>query len=67
MFKKGNIRNYILMFDIKFENKGELFTYTTYNCICQADAEILWKTYVKKHFKGNCKIIKVVKVLKDLK
>lgn len=55
------------MYDIKFENKGEIFTYTTYNCICQADAEIKWKAYVKKHFNSPCKIIKMVKVLKDLK
>ena len=53
------------MFDVKFkDSKGNIFTYTTYNATMPADAEILWKTYVEKHFPNEeCKIITVKKVI----
>ena len=52
------------MYDIKFkDDKGNIFTYTTYSAKDEFDAKILWDEYIDKHFNCYCEIIDCKKVI----
>ncbi len=48
-----------MQIEIVYKNKDKLYSYTTNNCKYLADAEILWKVYVREKFTTPCKIVEI--------
>ena len=56
------------MYDIAFEdNNHNKYMYTAYNATNIQEAKKAWQCYTADHFPNGCKILRIVKVLKDLK